>query len=261
MLQFWEGDPRTDVVLLYLESFGNPRKFTRLARRLSRRKPIIAVKAAGATPHPLTSGRRGRPRLAGRRHHRRAAGAVRRDPGRHAHRAVRRGQGHRRPARAGRPSHRHRQQLARLEQPDARRLLRRRPRPAEPVDLTFVAGPESYGTGRRRGAGRSRGRRAPRRLRAAGQRAPSRGRRRHRPGRRGRLAGRQPAGAGGGHLPRRGHRRAAGQRCGAHPAVRVPQRRGPGAGPHGRLRRLAGRAGGLAARARPRRRSTRPGRW
>ncbi|MGZ4695123.1 MAG: GNAT family N-acetyltransferase, partial [Acidimicrobiales bacterium] len=50
VLQFWEGDPRTDVVLLYLESFGNPRKFTRLARRLSRRKPIIAVKAAGATP-------------------------------------------------------------------------------------------------------------------------------------------------------------------------------------------------------------------
>ncbi len=53
VLQFWEGDPRTDVVLLYLESFGNPRKFTRLARRLSRRKPIIAVKAAGATPQRL----------------------------------------------------------------------------------------------------------------------------------------------------------------------------------------------------------------
>ena len=55
VLQFWEGDPRTDVVLLYLESFGNPRKFTRLARRLSRRKPIIAVKAAGATPRAPSS--------------------------------------------------------------------------------------------------------------------------------------------------------------------------------------------------------------
>ena len=54
VLQFWEGDPRTDVVLLYLESFGNPRKFTRLARRLSRRKPIIAVKAAGKTAQRTT---------------------------------------------------------------------------------------------------------------------------------------------------------------------------------------------------------------
>jgi acyl-CoA synthetase (NDP forming)/RimJ/RimL family protein N-acetyltransferase len=52
VLQYWEGDPRTDVVLLYLESFGNPRKFTRIARRLSRQKPIVAVKAAGARPRP-----------------------------------------------------------------------------------------------------------------------------------------------------------------------------------------------------------------
>ena len=52
VLQFWEGDPRTDVVLLYLESFGNPRKFTRIARRLSRHKPIIAVKAAEARLRP-----------------------------------------------------------------------------------------------------------------------------------------------------------------------------------------------------------------
>jgi acyl-CoA synthetase (NDP forming)/RimJ/RimL family protein N-acetyltransferase len=50
VLQYWEGDPRTDVVLLYLESFGNPRKFTRIARRLSRHKPIIAVKAAESMP-------------------------------------------------------------------------------------------------------------------------------------------------------------------------------------------------------------------
>ena len=45
LLQFWETDEATDVVLLYLESFGNPRKFARLARRLGRRKPIVAVKS------------------------------------------------------------------------------------------------------------------------------------------------------------------------------------------------------------------------
>ncbi|HTI23389.1 MAG TPA: GNAT family N-acetyltransferase [Kutzneria sp.] len=44
LLQYWADDPETDVVLLYLESFGNPRKFARLARRLGRRKPIVAVK-------------------------------------------------------------------------------------------------------------------------------------------------------------------------------------------------------------------------
>lgn len=45
LLQYWEDDPRTDIVLLYLESFGNPRKFARIARRVSRRKPIVAVKS------------------------------------------------------------------------------------------------------------------------------------------------------------------------------------------------------------------------
>ncbi|MDH4363021.1 MAG: GNAT family N-acetyltransferase [Acidimicrobiia bacterium] len=49
LLQYWEDDPGTDVVLLYLESFGNPRKFARIARRVSRRKPIVAVKS-GRTP-------------------------------------------------------------------------------------------------------------------------------------------------------------------------------------------------------------------
>ena len=44
LLQWWEDDPATDVVLLYLESFGNPRKFSRIARRLSRSKPVIVVK-------------------------------------------------------------------------------------------------------------------------------------------------------------------------------------------------------------------------
>jgi acetyl coenzyme A synthetase (ADP forming)-like protein len=44
LLQYWEEDSGTDVILLYLESFGNPRRFARIARRVSRRKPIVAVK-------------------------------------------------------------------------------------------------------------------------------------------------------------------------------------------------------------------------
>jgi acetyl coenzyme A synthetase (ADP forming)-like protein len=45
LLQFWEADAGTDVILLYLESFGNPRKFSRVARKVSRTKPIVAVKS------------------------------------------------------------------------------------------------------------------------------------------------------------------------------------------------------------------------
>jgi acetyl coenzyme A synthetase (ADP forming)-like protein len=45
LLEWWEDDPETDLVLLYLESFGNPRKFGRIARRVARQKPILAVKA------------------------------------------------------------------------------------------------------------------------------------------------------------------------------------------------------------------------
>ncbi|HTV10334.1 MAG TPA: GNAT family N-acetyltransferase [Acidimicrobiales bacterium] len=45
LLCWWSEDHATDVGLLYLESFGNPRRFARLARQLSRNKPIIAVKA------------------------------------------------------------------------------------------------------------------------------------------------------------------------------------------------------------------------
>ncbi|MCP2335707.1 bifunctional acetate--CoA ligase family protein/GNAT family N-acetyltransferase [Actinomadura rupiterrae] len=49
LMQYWEEDPATKAVLLYLESLGNPRKFARLARRLSRRKPIVAVKSGRST--------------------------------------------------------------------------------------------------------------------------------------------------------------------------------------------------------------------
>ena len=45
LLEWWEDDPHTDVVLLYLESFGNPRRFGRLARRVARRKPIVSLKS------------------------------------------------------------------------------------------------------------------------------------------------------------------------------------------------------------------------
>lgn len=48
LLAWWEEDPATDVALLYLESFGNPRKFARLARRIGRDKPIVAVKGGRA---------------------------------------------------------------------------------------------------------------------------------------------------------------------------------------------------------------------
>jgi acetyltransferase len=44
LLQYWEQDPATRVILLYLESFGNPRKFGRIARSVSATKPIVAVK-------------------------------------------------------------------------------------------------------------------------------------------------------------------------------------------------------------------------
>jgi acetate---CoA ligase (ADP-forming) len=45
LLSYWEQDEGTSVALLYLESFGNPRKFARLAPRFARRKPLLAVKS------------------------------------------------------------------------------------------------------------------------------------------------------------------------------------------------------------------------
>jgi acyl-CoA synthetase (NDP forming) len=45
LLEFWETDPDTSLILLYLESFGNPRRFSRIARRVTRRKPVVAIKA------------------------------------------------------------------------------------------------------------------------------------------------------------------------------------------------------------------------
>ncbi|HXF36601.1 MAG TPA: GNAT family N-acetyltransferase [Actinomycetota bacterium] len=57
LLHHWEADPATDVILLYLESFGNPRKFARISRRVSRTKPIVVVKGgrSGAGARATTS--------------------------------------------------------------------------------------------------------------------------------------------------------------------------------------------------------------
>jgi len=55
-LSFWEQDDATDVVLLYLESFGNPRRFSRVARRVGRSKPIVAVKGGRSSAGAAAAG-------------------------------------------------------------------------------------------------------------------------------------------------------------------------------------------------------------
>ncbi|WP_439032745.1 bifunctional acetate--CoA ligase family protein/GNAT family N-acetyltransferase [Gordonia terrae] len=57
LLQYWDTDTTTDVILLYLESFGNPRKFSRISRRVSRSKPIIAVKSGRGAMTPVRAAR------------------------------------------------------------------------------------------------------------------------------------------------------------------------------------------------------------
>jgi len=50
LLQYWQDDPGTDAILLYLETFGNPRKFARLARRIGRTKPVVVLASPGRWP-------------------------------------------------------------------------------------------------------------------------------------------------------------------------------------------------------------------
>ncbi|GAB3430687.1 bifunctional acetate--CoA ligase family protein/GNAT family N-acetyltransferase [Flindersiella endophytica] len=50
LMQWWYDDDQTDLVLLYVESFGNPRKFARVARRLAARKPVLAVDGGRSAP-------------------------------------------------------------------------------------------------------------------------------------------------------------------------------------------------------------------
>ena len=116
LLQYWEQDPATEVVALYLESFGNPRKFGRVARRVARAKPVLAVKA-GRT----SAGRPGRVLAHGR---------VDRGVGLHRRRAVReRGRDPLR--RAGRPAGRGRRDVrAAAADRERRRDHRQRARPA-----------------------------------------------------------------------------------------------------------------------------------
>ncbi|OAX60290.1 hypothetical protein A5N15_06215 [Rothia kristinae] len=59
LMQYWEDDPRTRAVCLYLESIGNPRKFSRIARRLARTKPVIVAKSE-VTGRQLPPGHTGR---------------------------------------------------------------------------------------------------------------------------------------------------------------------------------------------------------
>lgn len=55
LLQAWEDDPNTRIIALHLESFGNPRKFARIARRVTRQKPVLAVKGARSSAGVLVS--------------------------------------------------------------------------------------------------------------------------------------------------------------------------------------------------------------
>jgi len=56
LLEWWEDDESTNLVLLYLESFGNPRAFSRIARRVARRKPIVALKAGSTSAGSRAAG-------------------------------------------------------------------------------------------------------------------------------------------------------------------------------------------------------------
>jgi len=58
LLQFWEEDPRTRIAVLYLEPFGNPRRFARIARRMTQRMPILCVKGARSRAGRRTAERR-----------------------------------------------------------------------------------------------------------------------------------------------------------------------------------------------------------
>jgi acyl-CoA synthetase (NDP forming)/GNAT superfamily N-acetyltransferase len=58
-LEYWEQDPDTAVLLLYLDSFGNPRRFGRIARRITTAKPIVAVKSARTAGRRVASSRTG----------------------------------------------------------------------------------------------------------------------------------------------------------------------------------------------------------
>lgn len=65
LLEYWESDAETRVILMYLENFGNPRHFTKIARRVARRKPIVVVRSRGSVTRTGTSARSQSAALAG----------------------------------------------------------------------------------------------------------------------------------------------------------------------------------------------------
>jgi acetate---CoA ligase (ADP-forming) len=259
------GRPDTDVILLYLESFGNPRKFSRIARRISRHKPIVAVKsgrtAAGragrvvAHRRDLGGGRRGR-------------GAVppgRRDPHRHARGAVRRRDAAGQPAaargarsailtNAGGPGILAADAL-RVQRPDRPEAVRRAPRAAPRVpprrgrhrqpgrhDRLGLAGGYRHRRGarqRRRGRHRLRHLHPDRHTETDDVAAALVEAKAKLPGRPDRACSCRPEG-----IPT--------ARRGPHPVVRLPRGRRPGDGPGRPLRRLAPQAARPGRPTRPR---------
>ena len=127
-LRFWEQDPGTDVVLLYLESLGNPRRFGQIARRLTASKPVIAVKSGRTVAgRRAASSHTGALLEASRGHRRRPLRPRRRDPRRDARRAARRRRAARAPAAARRQPRRDRDQRRRPGDRLRRRVRRGRP--------------------------------------------------------------------------------------------------------------------------------------
>ncbi|SCD66660.1 Acetyltransferase (GNAT) family protein, partial [Streptomyces sp. IgraMP-1] len=173
VMQYWYDDPHTDVALMYLETIGNPRKFTRLARRTAAAKPLVVVQGArhsGTHPH-----RPPRPRHpAALRHRLRPAAPGRRHPGGHRHRTGRRRPP---PGRAAAPRgapRRHPRQLRVARPAQLRRLPLPGPAPA--------AAPRPHHRRHPRGLpGRARRRPRRRRLRRRGGHRDPLGRRRRRP--------------------------------------------------------------------------------
>ena len=175
LLQYWEEDPATDLVLLHLETIGNARKFARIIHRLARSKPVIMVRSGGAElAHPARARRRAHRPLPARR---RPDPRRLRPHRRRQHRPDdRRGPGGRQPSPAGhRRRRRHRQQRC------AGRPRGQRPRPARPglARRTRRLRPAGVCRGLSPGPARG-GPRSRRRRRARGVRAARRGVRRRR---------------------------------------------------------------------------------
>ncbi|WP_341350807.1 CoA-binding protein [Nocardioides convexus] len=202
LLQYWEEDDATEVVMMYLESIGNPRKFSRIARRVSQRKPIVAVRSGRTTqgvPMGHTVRRIGAPQAAVDAMFRQA-GVIQVDTLDDMFDVA---QLARPPAAPARAPGRDRRQLRRAGPARRRRRLRGRP------------GRQPLGRARCGGDGRGLRGRAGRRHRRPGRGLGDRGL--HPAARRLRRGGRQRAGGGGGAvrqatgllLPRcRGHPRA-----------------------------------------------------